>query len=253
MSLQLLSHLNGNRNGELKRFIDNCKGNPRIAWYPSAGEDFRSLLYLHPDYAKLQSTDYPMPAPPDIFLFTDYYPWQGSRFLDDRTIYRGNRTTVYVEHIEELPALYLKIDKSIVRFPEGSRATGRAVFMNIRVDSDVLGTIRYPVIYAFAVNETFYCEKIVPNNGKISHIIQVRYGGGCGGGGWSRGTWLRHILKEVECEFFVSDNFSWDSEPDNQVFDFCPSIPSQLNVKLKNLSLSNNQIPRFRGACYLVS
>jgi hypothetical protein len=47
MSRQLLEHLNGNKAGQLNNFLDNFEGEPRIAWYPSAGEDFRALLYLH--------------------------------------------------------------------------------------------------------------------------------------------------------------------------------------------------------------
>ncbi len=53
MSKELLSNLNGNKSGHLKRFIDEFDGDPRIAWYPSAGTDFRALLYLHPSYSQL--------------------------------------------------------------------------------------------------------------------------------------------------------------------------------------------------------
>lgn len=53
MSKELLSNLNGNKSGHLKRFIDEFDGDPRIAWYPSAGTDFRALLYQHPSYSQL--------------------------------------------------------------------------------------------------------------------------------------------------------------------------------------------------------
>ena len=46
MSIELLKFLNGNNNGLLKAFIDKVGDNPNIAWYPSAGTDFKPLLYL---------------------------------------------------------------------------------------------------------------------------------------------------------------------------------------------------------------
>ena len=53
MSKELLYNLNGNRTGEFKKFLDGINGEPRIAWYPSAGEDFRALIYLDPSYSKI--------------------------------------------------------------------------------------------------------------------------------------------------------------------------------------------------------
>jgi hypothetical protein len=53
MSKELLYKINGNRTGEFKKFLDGINGEPRITWYPSAGEDFRALLYLDPSYSKI--------------------------------------------------------------------------------------------------------------------------------------------------------------------------------------------------------
>ena len=96
MSRELLLNLNGNNKGEFQKFLDKVKGEPRIAWYPSAGEDFRALLYLDPSYSRINPASVLEPQSPDIFLFTDYYPWKYSRFLDDRTIYSDSRTTVFI-------------------------------------------------------------------------------------------------------------------------------------------------------------
>lgn len=75
MSRQLLYSLNGEKNGQFKRFLDSFVGVPRIAWYPSGGEDFRALLHLHPAYSQINRAKGEEPAPPDIFLYTDYFPW----------------------------------------------------------------------------------------------------------------------------------------------------------------------------------
>jgi len=94
MTRQLLTELNGNNNGAFKKFLDSFDGNPRIAWYPSAGEDFRPLLFLHPGYSKINPSDQEEPASPDLFLFTDYFPWNYSTFLDSIFIYDDHRTTL---------------------------------------------------------------------------------------------------------------------------------------------------------------
>jgi len=232
MTKKLLYELNGNKTGEFKKFIDNFKGEPRIAWYPSAGEDFRALLYLHPSFSsKYPATD-AEPLSPDIFLFTDYYPWSFSSFLDKRMIHADDRTTVYIEHIEELPILNLSTHPEISLFPEGSSATNRAVFLKINIKSDVLGSISYPVIYAFAENETFFCDKIVPTKASITHVIHIRYGGGCGGGGKASGVWLLNVLKQINCELFITDgHFYWQSG-DQFALELCSSIPKECEVIL---------------------
>ncbi len=50
MSIDLLKHFNGNKVGEFKKLIDSFTEEPRIAWYPSAGQDFRALIYLNGNY-----------------------------------------------------------------------------------------------------------------------------------------------------------------------------------------------------------
>ena len=241
MSKQLLLNLNGNINGELRKFLNECKGEPRIAWYPSAGEDFRALLYLDARYSKINPTKEIEPESPDIFLFTDYYPWSNSRFLDHRIIYSDTRTSVYIEHIEELPKLNLQLHKELVHFPEGSSATDRVLFLKIRINSDRLGSISYPVIYAFAENETFYCQKLFPNKAMISHIIHVRYGGGLGGGGSATGVWIINVLKNLKCELFVTDgHYHWQSG-DRFALTMCSSIQRDSQVKLTPIRVIKSQ------------
>ena len=53
MNKNFLYQLNGEKNGKLKFLLDNMQNEPRIAWPTSAGEDFRSLLYLSDNYQTL--------------------------------------------------------------------------------------------------------------------------------------------------------------------------------------------------------
>jgi len=235
MSRQLLYDLNGNNRGQLKAFLDTFQGEPRIAWYPSCGTDFRALLYLHPSFSALNPATQQEPQSPDFFLYTDYYPWQYSNFLNEPIIYSDDRTIVVVESIEQLPRLNLSLHEEIVHFPEGSNTTDHALFLRIRIDSNKLGSITFPVLYAFAENEEFYCRKLIPNDSKLSHIIHVRYGGGCGGGGNASGIWLLNVLEQLQCEMFITDNHHYWQQGDINALDLCPHIPKESLVQMESI------------------
>lgn len=224
MSRQLLLSLNASKKGALHRWLSSFEGEPRIAWYPSAGQDFRDLLYLHPSFTMQMPARTTEPAPPDLFLHTDYFPWSTSTFLDSRSIYLDSRTSVTVKSIEELPRCDLALDDQIVDFPEGNIATGRVLFLEVEVSSNVLGSFSAPVIYAFAENGAFCAERILPNNGKFSHIIHIRYGGGCGGGGKSSGIWLLNVLRRLGCECFVTDSHYYRQSGDERTYQIYPDL-----------------------------
>lgn len=232
MSRQLLTDLNGNKTGQLKKFLDDFNGEPRIAWYPSAGEDFRALFYLNPKFSYLHPAVVQEPQPPDLFLFTDYYPWQNSSFLDKVTIYSDHKIQIIIESIEELPRLDLPLHDEIVHIPEGGPATDRAVFLIIRVESDRLGSITCPVLYAFAENEIFYCKKLIPNKAIITHLIHVRYGGGGGGGGHASGAWLLNVLGKLNCELFITDGHHHWQSGDDKAMELCTSIKKENSSQL---------------------
>ena len=197
MSKKLLLDLNGSKKGVFSKWIDNFDGEPRIAWYPSAGEDFRDLLYLHPKFSKHNPAMKPEPQAPDIFLHTDYFPSTTSKFLDDHTIHIDDRTKVSVKTIEELPRCDLPLDDQIVDLP-GSLATGRVIFLEIDIHSDVLGRFSFPLIYAFVENAAFCAEKVLPLEGLFSHIVHGRFGGGLGGGGKSTGNLVVECFEQIK-------------------------------------------------------
>jgi hypothetical protein len=236
MSKQLLYNLNGNKHGQLKAFLDTFQGEPRIAWYPSCGTDFRALLYLHPSFSELHPATQKEPQSPDFFLYTDYYyHWEFSTFLNEPIAYSDDRTSVIVESIEQLPRLNLSLHEEIVQFSEGSSATDHALFLRIRIDSNKLGSITFPVLYAFAENEEFYCRKLIPNNSKLSHIIHVRYGGSGGGGGNASGIWLLNVLEQLQCEMFITDNHHCWQQGDLNALDLCPHIPKDRLAQLESI------------------
>jgi hypothetical protein len=79
------------------------------------------------------------------------------------------------------------------------------VFLELEVESNELGRFHAPLVYVFAENEAFCAEKMLPCGAQISHVIDVSYGGGCGGGGHASGAWLLNILPRLRCEVFVTD------------------------------------------------
>ena len=166
------------------------------------------------------------PAPPDIFLFTDYFPWQNSSFLDSRRIYSDGRTYIEAEHIEELPELDNSLDSDILDFPEGSVCTNRVLFITVKIHSDRLGEYKFPLIYAFTENESFCAEKLLPNQSIMSHIIHVRYGG-CMGGSKASGVWVVNVLKQLGCEVFISDGHYFWQEGDKKAAELYPELAFQ--------------------------
>ena len=231
MSRELLQDLNGNNDGPFLRWLNAFDGEPRIAYYPSSGEDFRDLLYLSPRFSDHCPATGAEPRHPDIFLHTDYFPWSTSTFLDSMVIYDDARTRVKLRDIEELPRCVLPVDPGIVDFPAGSHATGRVVFLDVSVTSEKLGSFSAPVIYAFVENGAFCARKILAKKGKISHVIHVRYGGGCGGGGQSSGVWLLNVLQRMQCECFVTDNHYPQQSGDRRTYQLYPELSGNEDTK----------------------
>jgi hypothetical protein len=181
---------------------------PTLCWYPSAGTDFRSLLYLSPAYAKLHPASQTESVFPDLFIFTDYFPYSSSDFLDSRLIFEDEHTKIVVESIERLPNLHTTLDNEIVDFLEIEPHLNVVVFMQLKVTSLQLGEYTVPVIYAFVENESFCSTVLLDQKATISHIIRIRYGGGCGGGGNCKGNWIYNVLPSLQSSIVITDNFN---------------------------------------------
>ena len=218
---RFLEKLNGSNNGEFKKFIEQNK-NPRIAWYPSAGKDFRPLLFLQENYLTLNPPLGFEPALPDIFIFTDQYPLSNN-LEEPNHLFLDRRTTVTIEHMECLPNLGRSRHNESIHSQYRGNANDSVVFLIIKLESDILGTIIYPVLYVCTLNERFCCN-LLQQRVSISHIILVRYGG--------TGSWLSHVLKPLNCELFISDmSHEWHADIE-LAKEVCPNIPDNCNAVL---------------------
>jgi len=207
MTMQMLRMIQGNTDGEFKKFLDGFEArgcSPRIAWYPSANEDFSPIERLTAASGEI-SDDVGSPAP-DLFLFTDYLGGDRPFFLRRLESREMSGTVRYSwARPEELSRLDCRLDQGIVHSPDASPHIGCAAFMWVKVGGrNEPGEYR-PVLYVVAENENFCARYLVRTGAVISQVIHVRYGGGCGGGGYSPGSWLVNVLKPLGCEVFVTD------------------------------------------------
>jgi len=248
MSKQFLYSLNGDNQAGFKNFLDKFSGQPRIAWYPSAGLDFRALLYLSGYNCKLfpplESLLLSEPGSPDIFLYTDCnedffnsnFNHLGieipkSKFLatlgdaEDLgawALFDDGRTRIEVKYFENLPEISCRSDKEIVCC-SSKRPLRKVVYVELKVISNVLGTYKVPLVYINAENEGF-CSKYLLGNTSISHVIHVRYGGGMGGGGYASGVWLKNVLKNLQTEVFITDGHHDLQDGDNAALKLYPNL-----------------------------
>jgi hypothetical protein len=227
MSLELLHTLNGSNTGSFKKWLDAFEGEPRIAWYPSAGTDFRDLMYLSGRYKEHSNATGALP--PDIYLHTDYRHSSRSTFLDTKMVYSDEKTTIEVIEFEELPQCILPRDDAVVFFADRNDATDRVLYLKLRVSSTILGDYEVPLLYAFVENAAFCAEKLLPSKSKISHIVHIRYGGGCGGGGYASGGWLLNVLQQLGCELFITDGRHKLQSGDERVCELYPSLSTDDN------------------------
>jgi hypothetical protein len=218
-----LESLNGGKRGRYAKWLASHPGESRLAWYPSAGEDFRWLLYLHKDYRQVHPAAETEPPPPDVFIHTDYYPWDCSTFLDSPHLYSDQHTSITVVHIEELPRLNLPVYDDLVDSRPGS-ATNRVMYLEIEIKSRRLGQFVQPLIYAFAENAAFCSEYLIPKKATVSHIMQVRYGNGLGGSLSSPG-WIRYQFNTLKTELVITDDgLSCEDTTNELVFARFPNL-----------------------------
>jgi len=257
MSKQFLLHLNNNRSGLLKEFIDQFEGKeePRIAWYPSAHSDFRPMLYLQqkyldhfPEYNNLE------PKAPDIFLYTDimaheiFYPNFFERF--NPVLISEIGTTVKIIEREELDSLHFKIHPKIVAFSDVKENTNKVLFLKLKITSNRKWMGRYNyhtgnsefftyLIYAFTENEGFCARRLLRFNAKVSHIVHVRYGFSLGGAK-NCGAWIIKLLKRLNCEVFIADNHIIATESNVDAIRIYPQLASEENVVLSEYKRMDN-------------
>jgi hypothetical protein len=205
MSKHFLRTLAGRNPNGLNHWLDAHRGSPRIAWYPSAGDDYRDTLFFSERYRRLNPALLPEPAEPEIYIHTDYLagaadyftPFDGHVLITD-----AHRTTITVLHREVLPPLRLAFHPDLVDC-HPSPELGKVSFMILGIQSHMLGHWEVPLIYA-AVENTAMADLMLRRKTRVSHMVQMRFGHSLGGGRIHPG-FLTRLVKPLKTEAFITD------------------------------------------------
>ena len=116
-------------------FIEEIRNNT-CAWYPSAGSDFRDLMFLSGLYENINVSA-------DLFIHTDSKPSvnfkRNSYDEKELTLYKDNRTQVKIADIKYCD-FSPKTQNRFSRFSSYSDISF-AASGNVKIESEILGTI----------------------------------------------------------------------------------------------------------------
>jgi hypothetical protein len=159
-------------------------------WYPSAGNDFRDLIFCSGEYPEINIA-------PELFIHTDCMP---DFDLDvPNVVYKDRRTAVTLYKEREFERL--TVPQTEFAHWESPEA-GRIILYRAEIISDRFGKIERPLIYVICENEWFAAEFLIPNRITVETICHVRYGFG---GAAASGAWLLNVLKILRTRCFISD------------------------------------------------
>jgi hypothetical protein len=198
--------------------LENLPNKPKTFWYPSAGIDFRSIVFLskyHVDkLQKFHNKDF---TKPDLFLFTSLGPevrdlrmWLKSN--KEYILYNDNRTVLIGKNYKEL-ALNRKEEKFVydseninldrIRLPK----LGHEAFY---FEIEIIGKNQYhynethKVIYIEHENIDVFDKIILKNYFDIEYLCATREGlhnGAC------RKSVVQHIYDSGEGTFYAKHGF----------------------------------------------
>jgi len=210
--------------------------NARVAWYPSAGTDFRPLLYLHHNYQTGLSA-----PPPDVYLFSNICDHPRHCIEMGAVLHSDARTKMTVKSSEMVQVLNLPIRPEVVYHECGEHPLINQVYkLEVQVESDLLGVSKVTLYYAFCEN-TALADKLILYGIKVSHVIRVGFGDGWGLSK-SSGAWLLNALSALKSECLISD---WDKrmyeqslnrkDGDYFAISHFKGIPKQVEVELSQV------------------
>lgn len=183
----------------------------RTLWYPSAGDDFRDLIFCSGRYPGIDLA-------PELFVHTDC----SVRFdLDSPGRVHEDAHTAVTLHPDR------EFDRMTVPHREFAHweceDAGRVRLYRAEIVSDRFGTITRPLIYAVCENEWFAAEFLAPNRVAVDTVCHVRYGNGFGGAVAS-GAWLLRALKLLRTRHYLSDPALGMQDADEEVLRRYPQL-----------------------------
>jgi hypothetical protein len=182
-----------------------------ISYYPSAGEDLRPFVFTKKECLEFTGINFEKEVyfEPDLFIFSDYFPFSESRFFDSKMLHFDFYTSVIIEDYCEISPnsenFTYSFNPEYVAF-RPSQATGKAIFFRVKITSHVLNEPFYKYgIYFFYENINLIDQLFIRNKLEVSHLIWKRDGSGLGGGRF-RHDFLLPISLQFNSRFY----FVWD-------------------------------------------
>lgn len=245
----------------MRSTVDALKQFKHICWYPSAGMDFRPLLFISGWYCgKFGISMDEGQEMPDLFVLTDYcgfpsyfreeYKKEGFDFLKPgfRLIeneYYSNSTKITVKSVERLRDLGLPFDRELACF-DNNQAYNSSFLMEVEVESKLDGivtTYDANVLYITALNELFYNEIILRHHIKVEYQVLVRYGEGIGGGAMLNPSWIIRSYKELGTKYLISElRYVDDAEIDENSDKPMPVLEKIYSINAKQWSQHDAEI-----------
>lgn len=210
--MELTDRLKGKPGGLFEGFIGR-HNKLRLAWYPSAGNDYRPLMLVHHRVNERE------PMEPDLYVYTDYQP--PLAIEQEKVLYQDKKTSVTVLEREELEPIYLPVMKEFMTLSV-NHLHNRVFFLRLLLESAQFGSSEAHLLYVGAMNEVF-CREFLLGGSHVSHIIHVRYGSAFGGAR-TTGSWILNLLKELKTEYFISSMHLQVNAADSCLMDMFPEF-----------------------------
>ena len=158
------------------------KSYKKICWYPSAGADFRELLFLSEGYFKWRNVPIALEALPDLFILTDYDPTDicftrtlgktcieklnGQDYSSMKYLFQSldRRTLIPLRNkVECIGKIEIPFDSELVISPP-SLNYGNVYFMQATVYSEQLGTWNTDILYILTENTGFALNYLIKHH-----------------------------------------------------------------------------------------
>ena len=242
---------------DIETMIKNYK---RICWYPSAGADFRELLFLSEQYCKWKDVPVPSTELPDLFILTDCNPqdYFSTRLPVGTTCIKhlnepdcsqmdyvfdsfDRRTMIALRNkVECIAKIDIPFDSRLFNF-KPSNNYGNAYLIQAKIYSKPLGVWNADILYILTENTNFALHYLIKHHICIDYLVRVRYGDAFGGSMLS-GEWLLKLLRPLNVKYFLSklvtkDTFNYIPELllNDNYLDYKDILTDTNTIKLKEI------------------
>jgi len=230
----------------LDDYFKGLPAEPKILWYPSAGDDFRDILELSADRA----INHGVSIPPDIFIHSDCdspgYKKNGEFDYDEGNRIRINE--IYELNLNPEANIRYFVDPKFYSYPQYTPAEPVIQLIDITWISGKEGNYSGMVLYFTFENNNFLEEVILKFRIGISHLLKVREGLSDTGCRMSI-TYVLDILSELKTKYLIfGDGFGSDSiycqeylELEKRLYEVYKLNPCSYTLK------QTGEIPRWSG------